>query len=48
MPIRLKHNDSVAGWYPAVHVSVFGSGVTFPSASLPTPMRPIEARRFSR
>ena len=35
-PIR----DSVAGWYPAVHVSVFSSGVTFSGAPLPTSMRP--------
>ena len=37
--MRPKHRDSVAGWYPAVQVSVFSSGVTFSGAPLPTPVR---------
>ena len=38
--MRPKRRDSVAGLYPAVHVSVFSSGVTFSGAHLSTPMRP--------
>ena len=38
--MRPKHNDSVVDWYPAVHVSVFNSDVTFSGDPLPTPMRP--------
>ena len=38
--MRPKHRYSVAGWYPAVHVSVFSPGATFSGASLPTSMRP--------
>ena len=38
--VRPKHRDPVAGWYPAVHVSGFSSGVTFAGAPLPTLLRP--------
>ena len=38
--MRPRHRDSVAGWYPAVHVSVFSSGVIFSGTPLPTLMRP--------
>ena len=40
IPMRPKHKDSVGGWYPAVHESVFSSDGTFSGAPLPTSMRP--------
>ena len=45
--MRPKHRDAAAGWYPAVHVSVFSSDATFSGAPL-THAHASQAQRFSR
>ena len=38
-PMRPRQIDSVAGWFPAMHLFFLSSDVTFSVAPLPTPMR---------
>ena len=38
--MRPGRQNSVAGWYPAVYVSVFSFGVAISGTPLPTPMLP--------
>ena len=38
--MRPRHRYSIADWYPAVHISVFSSGVPFSGTPLPALMRP--------
>ena len=40
MYMRRRQRHPAVGWYPAVHVSVFSSGVTFPGVPVPMLMRP--------